>query len=130
VDGPTDFGVGPDVVDDPFDVTFFKQSDSLYNVAIWYQKHGIQARLAWNHKGRLLNEIGSNSSDRSQDVYREDRTQVDFKASYSFANRWTVFIEALNITNVPLQESVNIPSQLREWEFYETTVNFGFRWSL
>lgn len=130
VTGPTDFGVGPDVVDDPFDVPFFKQSDFLYNVAFWYQKHGIQARLAWNHKGRNLKEIGSNSSDRTEDVITEDRTQVDFKASYSFANRWTVFVEVLNITNKPLQESASLSIQLNEWEFYETTVNFGFRWSL
>ena len=118
------------MVDDPFDVPFFKQSDFLYNVAFWYQKHGIQVRLAWNHKGRNLKEIGSNSPDRTEDVITEDRTQVDFKASYSFANRWTVFVEVLNITNKPLHESASLSTQLNEWEFYEKTVNFGFRWSL
>lgn len=66
-------------------------SDSA-NAVLFYDKHGIQARIAYNWREKFLTSSGANP------VYIEDYGQIDASASYEFMPGLTVFGEVINLT--------------------------------
>jgi outer membrane receptor protein involved in Fe transport len=81
-------------------VPFFLQSDHIANAALFYERSGFEARLAYTYYSTYLDALGD---DVSQDVYFDERGQLDFKTSYDFSDNLNVFFEALNITDEPLR---------------------------
>jgi TonB-dependent receptor len=67
-------------------------SDSA-NAVLFYDKNGIQARVAYNWRGQFLGGTGPNP------FYTEAYGQVDATASWEFKKGYTVFVEAINLTN-------------------------------
>jgi TonB-dependent receptor len=66
-------------------------SDSA-NAVLFYDKHGIQARLAYNWRDKFLAGSGPNPS------YVEAYGQLDGSASYEFMKGLTAFVEGINLT--------------------------------
>lgn len=66
-------------------------SDSA-NAVLFYDKHGIQARLAYNWRDKFLAGYGLDPS------YVEAYGQLDASASYEFQEGWVVFAEGINLT--------------------------------
>jgi len=66
-------------------------SDSA-NAVLFYDKNGIQARLAYNWRDQFLAGGGPNPS------YVEAYGQLDGSASYEFRNGITAFVEGINLT--------------------------------
>jgi TonB-dependent receptor len=67
-------------------------SDSA-NAVIYYDKNGLQARVAYNWRDKFL-------AGKDQDPYYiKSYGQFDVSASYEFMPRLTGFVEAINITN-------------------------------
>jgi TonB-dependent receptor len=66
-------------------------SDSA-NAVLFYDKHGIQARLAYNWRDKFLAGSGPNPS------YVEAYGQLDGSASYEFRKGMTAFVEGINLT--------------------------------
>lgn len=66
-------------------------SDSA-NAVAFYDKNGIQARVAWNWRDEFLAGTGPNP------FYTEEYWQIDASASYEFIPGFTVFAEAINLT--------------------------------
>lgn len=66
-------------------------SDSA-NAVAYYDKNGLQARVAWNWREEFLQSSGPNPT------YIEDYWQIDASASYEFMPGLTGFVEAINIT--------------------------------
>jgi TonB-dependent receptor len=79
-------------------------SDSA-NLVGFYDKNGIQVRLAYNWRDKFLTGIGHDSFG-AQPRYIEDYGQWDLNASYSFGNdyEYMVFLEAINITDETTRE--------------------------
>ena len=67
-------------------------SDSA-NAVLYYDKNGIQARVAYNWRGGFLSGYGLDP------FYIEPYGQVDASASWEFRKGFTVFAEGINITN-------------------------------
>ncbi|MDB5693870.1 MAG: TonB-dependent receptor [Alphaproteobacteria bacterium] len=67
-------------------------SDSA-NAVVYYDKHGIQARLAYNWRAAFLAGTGPNP------FYVEAYGQFDGSASWEFRKGLTVFVEGINLTN-------------------------------
>lgn len=67
-------------------------SDSA-NAVLFYDKNGIQARVAYNWRDEFLSGYGFDP------FYVESYGQVDASASYEFDNGFTVFVEAINLLN-------------------------------
>lgn len=67
-----------------------------YNIVGFYEKHGFQIRLAWNHRDAFLAAL-------SQPLYANEPTytaaygQLDGSASYEFNKHATLFIDAVNL---------------------------------
>jgi TonB-dependent receptor len=62
------------------------------NAVLFYDKHGIQARLAYNWRDKFLAGSGPNPS------YVEAYGQLDGSASYEFRKGITAFVEGINLT--------------------------------
>ena len=67
-------------------------SDSA-NAVLFYDKHGIQARVAYNWRDGFLAGYGLDP------YYVEAYGQFDVSASYEFRKGFTVFAEGINVTN-------------------------------
>ncbi|WCM25108.1 TonB-dependent receptor [Sphingomonas sp. QA11] len=62
------------------------------NAVAFFDKYGIQARVAYNWRGEFLQATGPNPT------YTEAYGQVDASASYEFRKGMSVFAEAINLT--------------------------------
>ena len=67
-------------------------SDSA-NAVLYYDKGGLQARVAYNWRDEFLSGYGFDP------FYVEAYGQVDASASYEFSNGVTIFGEAINLLN-------------------------------
>ena len=82
-------------VDEQFALTGL--SDSA-NFIAFYDKYGVEVRLAYNWRDEFLTGIGHDSFG-AQPRYIEEYYQWDLNASYSFMDNYQVFLEAINITD-------------------------------
>lgn len=105
------------------DLPFFLQSDHVGNVAVFFERGGFDARLAWAYRSAYLDEVGG---DVNEDLYLDDRNQLDFKASYAITEKWSLYLEARNITDEPLRyTSGENFGRLAENEIYGWNALFG-----
>ena len=71
-------------------------SDS-YNIIGFYDKHGFQARLAYNWRDEFLDATVQDN--KQEPIYVEDYGQWDLSVSYAMMDdRLTIFGEAINLT--------------------------------
>jgi TonB-dependent receptor len=82
------------------ELPFFRQSDHIGNVALYYEKYGLDARLALAYRSEYLDILAGGPG---TDAYIDDRAQLDFKAAYDINDRFEVFGEVTNINDVPLR---------------------------
>ncbi|WP_441002430.1 TonB-dependent receptor [Pseudocolwellia agarivorans] len=70
------------------------------NVVAFYDKDGLQARIAYNWRDQYLNERRINA-DLTAPIYTEAYSQLDFNISYEIpaVEGLTVFFEGINITD-------------------------------
>ena len=66
-------------------------SDSA-NAVLYYDKNGLQARIAYNWRDKFLSGYGLDP------FYIESYGQFDASASYEFRKGMTAFVEGINIT--------------------------------
>ncbi len=71
-------------------------SDS-YNIVGFYDKDGLQVRLAYNWRDDFLHAL--NDGQGSNPVYVEDYGQLDANISYEYNENLTLFVEGINLTD-------------------------------
>ena len=81
-------------------VPFFLQSEHIGNAAVYYERSGFEARIAYTYYSSYLDSLGD---DITQDLYLDDRGQLDLKASYGIGDNLNVFAEVRNLTDEPLR---------------------------
>ncbi len=107
-------------------VPFFKQSDRVGNVALVYEKYGIEARLAYAFNSEYLTAVGATSA---EDGYVDERKVLDAKISYRLNARFRIFAEFLNIDEEPLREFQGTPSRSTSLEIYSWNANAGINFN-
>jgi outer membrane receptor protein involved in Fe transport len=105
--GETGFGIMANLTvvdsDAELDVTDLNQSFALTglsnskNLVAYYEKYGVQLRLAYNQRDGFLQSL-SQPSGGTEPTFVEDYHQFDFSGSYDFNEHLTVFFEGTNIT--------------------------------
>ncbi len=104
---------------------FFLQSEHVANASLFYEYAGFEARLAYTYYSTYLDAVGD---DESQDLYFNDRGQLDFKASYQFSDHVNAFVEMLNINDAPLRMfSGKDSGRLAENEIYSWNAVAGIQ---
>ncbi|MCU0975423.1 MAG: TonB-dependent receptor [Steroidobacteraceae bacterium] len=104
-------------------VPFFLQPEHTGNLALFFEKSGFEARVAWTYRSEYLDEVSADGPE--QDVYVDERSQLDVKLSYAFNPKWRVYAEFLNLTDEPLRY-LNGNKRLAENELYSWNAVAGF----
>ena len=78
-------------------------SDSA-NLVAFYDKDGIQARLAYNWRDAFLAGVGQGAGTYSNPTNVEAYGQLDVSASYDYSDNLTIFFAGINI----LEETYNV----------------------
>jgi len=108
-------------------VPFFLQSQHIGNVALFYEMHGLELRLAYAYRSEYLDSLGDSAD---QDLYVDEHGQLDFKVSYDFSKQFSAFFQVQNINDEPLRFYSGDKSRLAENEIYSwnllTGVNITF----
>lgn len=69
-------------------------SPNTFNISGFYEKNGIQARIAYNYRDEFLFQCFSNFSEPRE---REAFGQLDLSAAYDIGDQFQVFFEGVNI---------------------------------
>ncbi|UZJ43126.1 TonB-dependent receptor [Marinimicrobium sp. C6131] len=93
VDGDIGFDDTADPTEEQF--ALLGLSDTA-NLVMMYEKHGVQARLAWNWRDEFLRQTNQGGSNNP--VYVDEYYQWDMSVSYEINDQFSVFVEGLNLT--------------------------------
>lgn len=122
-------------------VPLFKQPDMTANVSLYYDKHGLFARLSYNYRGQYLNSITAGRGALQQherlgipadsrDEYVEGTARVDFTMRYKITPNLQVFFEAINLTNEPVVRVIKHESLPVFKQYTERVFTIGVKWNL
>ncbi|MBU1383850.1 MAG: TonB-dependent receptor [Alphaproteobacteria bacterium] len=100
---------------------FFRQSDTIGNVAVFYEKYGFSARLALAHRSEYLESLISPGID----LYVAPRNQIDFKASYEIRDGLEVFGSILNINDAAQATFLGDEDRVSSREIYSWSAAVG-----
>ncbi len=103
-------------------------SDS-YNLIGFYDKNGLQARLAYNWRERFLSSTIGVSGTPNNPLYVEDFGQLDFSASYEVRKGVTLFVEGINVLNETGRTVGRTPAYINFATQTGPRYNFGFRYT-
>lgn len=123
VDSSVGYDNRADLRDTQFVVTGL--SDSA-NLIAYYDKEGLQARIAYNWRDSFLNGIG-HSAGTTEPNYTEEYGQWDFSASYDVSEFLTVFVEGINITDETTRSHGRTKMQVLNAAQTGARYNFGAR---
>jgi TonB-dependent receptor len=101
-------------------------SDSA-NLVAFYDKNGLQARVAYNWRDTFLNGVGENNAP----YYTEAYGQIDLTLSYDlpFVEGMTVFIEGINVTDESQRVYSRYKNQFKSASQYGARYNLGVRYT-
>ena len=103
-------------------LTFFRQPDTIGNVALYYSIGRFEARVAVTYRDAYLEGIGG---DVTEDVYFGEHTQVDLKLTFDASDNLSIFGELQNINDESRREYQHVSSQLFADEIYSWTALVG-----
>lgn len=101
-----------------------RSSDRLYSAHIGYEKGNISTRLAAVYRSEYLDEIGD---DPDYDIWVSSNTQLDFTADWKLGDRWSVYFEAANLLDEPLELYQGSPANTLQNELYGRTYVMGVK---
>ncbi len=98
-------------------------SDFSANASVFYENHGLQARVSLNHRGEFLS---STEGEGGFAEFTADFTQVDLSVSYSLeeltGHNVSLFVEGINVFNEQFFNFSEQPAVL------ESFIDNGARW--
>jgi len=116
-----DVNPDPDAIEQEF--TLPGMSDSA-NFSVFYENEDLTARVSYNWRDQFY----SGNDQHGSPVYTEEYYQVDANVSYSVTENFTVFAEALNITEETQRSFVRYSEQLVRANQYGARFNIGARY--
>jgi TonB-dependent receptor len=109
------------------DFTLPRASKHVYSAHIGYEKYGVSTRLAAVYRSEYLDSIGKG---RAFDIYVAPNTQLDFSLDYKFTPRVSVYFEAQNLLDKPLELYQGTRSRTLQLEEYGRTYALGLKVAL
>jgi len=121
----------------PYDRTDISQSgfaitglaDSA-NLVAFYDKDGLEARIAVNYRKEYLRQFGQNQNTGafgSEPTFENPNLQIDFSTSYALTKQINLFFEALNLTNETQSTHGRFDNQLLDVFAYGRRYTAGAR---
>jgi len=101
-------------------------SDSA-NFIGYYDKNGIQVRVAYNWRDAYLSGLGQPNVGVGP-TYVDEYGQWDASAFYEWGDNWIIFLEAVNFTNETIKIFGRAEDQVLQAVQTGERYNFGVRW--
>lgn len=102
-----------------------KQSGSIANAMLGYEKGGFDFRLAMNYRDTYIDEL----VDPDYDRYTADHTQLDLTAKYRFSDSWLMYLEVSNLTDEPEHYYAGNKRRLYQYDEFGTFSAIGFQYN-
>jgi outer membrane receptor protein involved in Fe transport len=112
---------GPDAIEQEFALPGMNDSA---NVSMFYQNEQWSARVSYNWRDQFFSGLDQYGSS----VYTEACSQVDANVRYAITENFTVFAEALNLTEETQRSYVRYEEQLLRANQYGARYNLGMRY--
>nr|WP_283161069.1 TonB-dependent receptor [Xanthomonas nasturtii] len=109
------------------DFTLPRSSKRIYSGHLGYEKYGFSARVAAVYRSEYLDTIGQS---RAYDIYVAPHTQLDVSTNYQFNSHVSLYLEAQNLLDEPLELYQGIPSRTLQHEEYGRTYALGLKVAL
>lgn len=74
-------------------------SDTIYNLALSYERYGLSTRLSWQYRTKWIDSIGD--GDILGDGFWDEVGRLDFKVGYTINDYANVYLEANNLLEEP-----------------------------
>ncbi|MBO9545012.1 MAG: TonB-dependent receptor [Caulobacter sp.] len=100
------------------------------NLVAFYDKNGLEARIAVNYRKEYLRAFGQNQNTGafgSEPTFENPNLQIDFSTSYAITKQVTGFFEALNLTNEVQSTHGRFDNQLLDVFAYGRRYTAGVR---
>lgn len=122
----TDFDPGLDGrADDDF--TLPRASKHVYSAHVGYEKAGFSTRLAAVYRSEYLDTLGDSAA---YDIFVAPNTQLDFSLDYKITDNVSVYLEAQNLLDKPLELYQGVRSRTLQNEEYGRTYAIGLKVAL
>jgi len=108
------------------EIPFVKQSDTVGNVALTYEKAGFFLRVAGTWRDEYLDEVGESIDD---DRFVDDHFQLDVSARYEVVQGVSFFANFINLNDEPFEARFKGSGRLSQFEAYDWSANAGVKWS-
>lgn len=122
----TDFDPGLDGRADE-DFTLPRASKHVYSAHLGYEKAGFSTRLAAVYRSEYLDTLGDS---RAYDIFVAPNTQLDFSLDYKITDHVSVYLEAQNLLDKPLELYQGVRSRTLQNEEYGRTYALGLKVAL
>ncbi|HSO21352.1 MAG TPA: TonB-dependent receptor [Chondromyces sp.] len=103
------------------------QAEHVANLALIYEKYGISTRITYNFNGKNILEVGG---DPEEDLWVDDHSQFDFLFRVQVSKNFSIFLEAVNITDEPYTVFEGTADRIRQQEYYDWWATIGVRFDL
>ena len=107
------------------DVDLPKQSGSIANAMIGYEKGPFDFRLAMKYRDAYIDEL----VDPGYDRITADHTQLDLTAKYRFNDSWLMYVEISNLTDEPEHYYAGNKRRLYQYDEFGTFSAIGFQYN-
>ncbi len=113
--------------DEREDVDLPGTAPNMFNGSLGYNDKKLSVRLSANFSDAYIDEIGGNPL---EDRYYDEQFLVDFNASYTFNDNFSVYFDLNNITDQPLRYYQGLKSRTMQAEYYGRRITFGLKYNL
>ncbi|BBB58428.1 TonB-dependent receptor [Undibacterium sp. KW1] len=110
-----------------------QQPKEIWNIAIFYEKGGVHAKLAWNHLGKLWDDRFPNFTPTGfyANRYQQATNSIDLQTSYDVNKKLSLSLNVLNITGNGIQDNYgNSQEYVQSAIKYAPTVLFGLNYKM
>ena len=108
-------------------IPFEGVSRTSYNATLFYEKAGFSGRLAWSSRSAytlLSSDVFGNR------LITAPYGQLDGSVSYTFAQRWTVFLNAINLSGAAERIYSDTNVQPVSWSYVGRRYELGVKGKL
>jgi outer membrane receptor protein involved in Fe transport len=113
------------VLPDGREVRFLNQADTVWNLALGYDKGPWDLRVSANYRGNNLDELIDPDLDRTID----DRLLVEASAKYRVNDNLQIYVEGKNLTDEPEYYYFGNESRLMQYDEFGSSWIFGARYT-
>lgn len=107
------------------EVPFLKQSNTVGNIALGYDKGPWDLRVSANYRGDYLDGLFEADLDR----YTDDRLVFEASAKYKINDQFQVYLEGKNLTDAPEYYYFGDDSRLSQYDEFGRSVIIGARYT-